>query len=191
MTGIVLAGGASRRMGIDKAFLKLNGLPLVELILRSMKNVFKDIIIVTNTPHLYGSYGTRVVTDAFEQSGPLTGIYSGLSHARDEFGFVVACDMPYLNQELIAYMAGLASDHDVVVPWLADSFEPLHAVYRKSLLPLMREQIGRDRRSVQDMFGQVVVRRVEAHEVDLFDPAHKSFKNLNTPQEYEEAACAG
>ncbi|HYA87982.1 MAG TPA: molybdenum cofactor guanylyltransferase [Nitrospirota bacterium] len=190
MTGIVLSGGENRRMGTDKAFLKIAGIPLIEHVLSSLKSVFHDLIIVTNAPDQYAAYRVNVVTDAFEMRGPLTGIYSGLMRSSTEYNFIVACDMPYLNPTLISYMAGLAEGHDIVIPSIDGLLEPLHAVYRKRLIPLMEEQIKHDRRRIRELFGQVQVRYVTEQEIDRFDPGRKSFKNLNTPKDYEEAACA-
>lgn len=177
-------------MGTDKAFLKVAGAPLIEHVLRSLQSVFQDIIIVTNAPDRYAAYRVNVVADAFATRGPLTGIYSGLVRSYTEYNFIVACDMPYLNPALISYMAGLAEGHDVVVPSIDGLLEPLHAVYRKSLIPVIEKQIKHDRRRIRELFGQVQMRYVTEQEVDRFDPGRKSFKNLNTPQDYEEAACA-
>jgi molybdopterin-guanine dinucleotide biosynthesis protein A len=190
MTGIVLSGGENRRMGTDKAFLKVAGIPMIEHALRSLKSVFHELIIVTNAPERYAAYNVNVVTDAFEKRGPLTGIYSGLVRSSNEYNFVVACDMPFLNPALLAYMAGLAEGHDVVVPSLAGLLEPLHAVYRKRLIPLIEDEIRHDRKRIQELFEKVDTRYVTEQEIDRFDPERKSFKNLNTPKDYEEAACA-
>ncbi len=190
MTGIVLAGGENKRMGTDKAFLKLDGIPMIERVLRPLKAVCRDIIIVTNSPRSYDAYGVAVVTDAFEMRGPLTGIYSGLRKSADEYNFVVACDMPFLNPRLMAYMGGLAEGYDIVVPAVGGLFEPLHAVYRKKLVPVIERQIRQEEQRIRVLFGMGRVRYVTEEEIDRFDPARRSFKNLNTPQEYEEAACA-
>jgi molybdopterin-guanine dinucleotide biosynthesis protein A len=177
-------------MGRDKAFLKLAGIPLIEHVLLSLKGVFQDIIIVTNAPQAYKTYGVTVTTDAFEKRGPLTGICSGLLRSADKYNFVVACDMPFLNPRLIAYMAGLAPGNDVVVPAVGGLCEPLHAVYSRGLIPAIEGQIMRERQRVQELYGSLRVRYVPEQEIDRFDPSRQSFKNLNTPQEYEEAACA-
>jgi molybdopterin-guanine dinucleotide biosynthesis protein A len=177
-------------MGMDKAFLKLDGIPMIEHVLRSLKAVCRDIIIVTNSPQSYEAYEATVVTDAFDMRGPLTGIYSGLLKSTAEYNFVVACDMPFLNAGLMAYMAGLAEGYDIVVPAVNGMFEPLHAVYRKGLVPVIEAQLMRNRQRIQELYGKQRVRYVAEEEIDRFDPARKSFKNLNTPQEYEEAACA-
>ncbi|MGE5172741.1 MAG: molybdenum cofactor guanylyltransferase [Betaproteobacteria bacterium] len=190
MTGIVLSGGENKRMGTDKAFLKVAGMPIIEHVLRSLNNVFQNIIIVTNAPERYTAYGVRVVSDVFDKRCPLTGVYSGLLRSSEEYNFVVACDMPFLNSRLMAYMAGLAEGHDIVVPVINGRFEPLHAVYSRGLIPIIEDHIRRDRRKIQELYGQLRVRWVTEQEIDRFDPARTSFKNLNTPEEYEEASCA-
>ncbi len=190
MTGIVLAGGENRRMGADKSFLKVAGVPLIERVLGSMKAVFTDIIIVTNAPERYAALGVKTVSDVLDVRGPLTGIYSGLVQSSDEYNFVVACDMPFLNSRLLSYMAGLAAGYDIVVPSIAGQVEPLHAVYRRGLTTIIENELSHDRKRIRDIYKRATVRYVTEEEVDRFDPARNSFKNLNTPQEYEEAACA-
>ena len=189
MTGIVLSGGESRRMGGDKAFLMLDGVPLIEHVLRALRRVFSRIIIVTNAPALYVAYDAVVVIDAIEKRGPLTGIYSGLLNSQDEYNFVAACDMPFLNPDLIMHMAGLATGHDIVVPTISGRVEPLHAIYSKKLLPIIEERLRQDSRSIQGIFSEARVRFVKETEIARFDPEQRSFMNLNTPQEYKEATC--
>jgi len=190
MTGIVLAGGENRRMGVDKAFLPIAGIPMIEHILRILRSLFGRIIIVTNSPEQYAAYGVLVVRDAFNKRGPLTGIYSGLRHSNDEYNFVVACDMPFLNVRLIAYLTSIAVGHDAVIPAIGDFMEPLHAVYRKGIVPIIEERIMQDDQRIRNMVARLRVRYVSQEEIERFDAERKSFKNLNTPQEYEEAACA-
>jgi len=177
-------------MGKDKAFLDLAGKPLIEHVMNTLQSVFGSIIIVTNTPQRFAAYDAVVVTDVFSKRGPLTGIYSGMRSSSSEYNFVVACDMPYLNRDLITYMAGLAEGYDAVVPAPGDFLEPLHAIYCRALLPLMERQIEQGNQRIRKIFPDLRIRYIRESEIDRFDPGRKSFKNLNTPQEYEEAACA-
>ncbi len=177
-------------MGTDKAFLPIAGRPLIEHILRPLKDLFRDIIIVTNTPERYTAYGVSIVNDAFDKRGPLTGIYSGLRRSNDEHSFVVACDMPFLNARLISYMVSLAEGYDAVVPAIGDFMEPLHAVYHKGIIPVIEGRIRQDDQRIRSMLATLRVRYVLKEEIDRFDPERRSFKNLNTLREYEEAACA-
>jgi molybdenum cofactor guanylyltransferase len=189
MTGIILSGGENRRMGADKAFLEIAGIPMIEHVVNALRSVTGQIIIVTNSPEKYAFEDVQVVTDAYDSRGPLTGIYSGLQHSSDEHNFIVACDMPFLNPRLISFMAGLADEYDVVLPKIGEFVEPLHAVYRKSLLPIIKDRIERSEKPIRGIFNEARVRYVTEAEIDRFDPAKVSFKNINTPAEYKEAAC--
>lgn len=190
MTGIVLAGGENRRMGTDKAFLAVGGKPMIEHILGVLRRLFPRIIIVTNSPERYSAYHAAVVRDVLDVRGPLTGIYTGLMHSSDEYNFIVACDMPFLDPGLMSFMMQAAEGHDAVVPRIAGLPEPLHAVYRKSLVPVIERSISQGNGKIQAIFDGVNVRYITEQEIDRFDPQRRSFKNLNTPQEYKEAVCS-
>ncbi len=190
MAGIVLSGGENRRMGVDKAFLEIGGMPMIEHILRAFKGIFHKVIIVTNAPQLYATYDVTVVTDALDKRGPLTGIYTGLLNTRDEYNFVAACDMPFLNIGLISYMMGLAAGHDIVVPRIGGLPEPLHAVYYRGLLPIIEYRVRNDIGQIQGIFSGARVRYVTEEEIDRYDGGRRSFMNLNTPREYKEATCS-
>jgi molybdopterin-guanine dinucleotide biosynthesis protein A len=190
MTGIILAGGESRRMGTDKAFLQIEGRPMIEQVLAVCKGLFEQCIIVTNTPDRYRSFGVEMVGDVFDFRGSLNGIYSGLLRSPSEYNFIVACDMPLLNSRLIAYMAEIAEGHDVVVPRYGGYLEPLHAVYRRRILPVIEAQIRSNDHRIFNLYAHVDVRYLTEEEIDRYDPQRRSFKNLNTPQEYKEAVCS-
>ena len=190
MTGIILAGGENRRMGTDKALLDINGRPLIEHILSVFAGLFEHTIIVTNTPDRYRSYGVEMTGDVLDIRGPLTGIYSGLLRSRDEYNFVAACDMPFLNPRLIAYMGELAAGQDAVVPMFDGFLEPLHAIYRRGILPTIETQVRRQDRRIRGIFDHIQVRYITDDEIVRFDPLKRSFKNLNTPKEYKEAVCS-
>jgi molybdopterin-guanine dinucleotide biosynthesis protein A len=189
MTGIVLSGGESRRMGSDKAFLKVDGVPMIEHVLRALKSVVSRIIIVTNSPDAYASYDVEVVTDAFDKRGSLIGIYSGLLRSKDEYNVIVACDMPFLNPRLLLYMMSLADKYDIILPKVGDFVEPLHAVYHKRLIPIMEDHMNREQLRIRGIFAGRRIRYITEEEIDRFDPERRSFVNLNTPKEFKEATC--
>ena len=190
MTGIVLAGGENRRMGTDKAFLSVDGRPLIQHVLAVLTGIFPRVIIVTNSPEAYGNYVQTIVTDVIEKRGPLTGIHAGLRASVDEYNFIVACDMPFLNPGLITFMTEAAEGYDVVVPELRGQYEPLHALYHRRLLPAIEGLIARDSRAIQELFSGARVRSITVDEINRFDPRRRSFINLNTPQEYKEVLCS-
>ncbi|MFQ5343261.1 MAG: molybdenum cofactor guanylyltransferase [Anaerolineae bacterium] len=120
ISGIILAGGASRRMGQDKAFLQVGGELLIDRVLKAVRAVADDIIIVTNSPEKYAGYPARLIRDAYPGTGALGGIYTGLLAAEHSCGIVVACDMPFLKVDLLQYMAGQIEQYDVVIPYVGD-----------------------------------------------------------------------
>jgi len=190
MTGIILAGGESRRMGTDKAFLLFDGTPMIARVLNVFLSQFDQTIIVTNDTERYAGFRVRVVKDAVDLKGPLTGIYSGLLHARSDHCFVAACDMPFLDPRLIAYLRDIAGDFDAVVPMVNGYPEPLHAVYHRRILPVVQERILSGDGKISRLYDRITVRYLSESEVAYFDPQMRSFINLNTPAEYKEALCS-
>lgn len=176
-------------MGREKSLLDFKGRPLVEHIVEICSGLFEQTVIVTNKPDQYRAYGAELVSDVLDIRGPLTGIYSGLLRSRSEYSFVAACDMPFLNPGLIAYMGAIATGSDVVVPRYQGYLEPLHAVYHRRLLPTIESLLRKGDRRIRSMFDQIDVRYLTEDEIDRFDPLRRSFKNLNTPEEYKEAVC--
>lgn len=183
VSGVILAGGRSGRYGSNKAFVKIKGIPLIERVIRVVRAVFQDLILVTNTPHEYSFLELPTHPDRIRDLGPLGGILTGLMTIPNEAGFFVACDMPCLNRELIRYMAEVRNDFDVVVPRIAGKVEALHALYTRGCIPAIRGLIDTNRYQIIQFFPEVRVRYVEEDEIRKFDPALVSFYNVNRPQE--------
>ncbi|MEK6744104.1 MAG: molybdenum cofactor guanylyltransferase [Nitrospirota bacterium] len=189
MNGIILAGGENRRMGRDKAFLDIDGRPMIAHILDVFSKLFERIIVVTNMPDRYRNYDVDVTGDVLDIRGPLTGIYSGLLRSTDEYNFVAACDMPFLNPRLISYMGKIAAGQDAVVPQFNGFLEPLHAIYSKRTLSTIESHIRSNERRIYPIFDHLDVRYLTEDEIHRFDPDRRSLKNINTPEEYKEAVC--
>jgi molybdenum cofactor guanylyltransferase len=207
-SGIILAGGASRRMGRDKAWIPLHGRTIIERVLDRLRRVCGEVILVTNDPGAHRKLGARVVGDIFPGKGSLGGIYSGLITAEHERSIVVACDMPFLNPDLLDYMVSIAADFDVVIPSVSsfrqaqdshsdkarhssavlptareNDLHPLHAVYSKECLgPIHASLLGGDLRMI-GFHPDVRVRVVTGGEVERWDPDHLSMFNVNTPED--------
>jgi molybdopterin-guanine dinucleotide biosynthesis protein A len=186
VSGIVLAGGQSSRLGTDKSFINVNGQSLIEHIVAKLTRLSDDVIIVTNSPDEYDHLEARLVGDIYPGKGALGGIYSGLRAAANAYSLVVACDMPFLDLNLLRYMIILAREHDVVIPRIGGLPEPLHAIYSKNCLEPIDRLLARGGLKIIDFFSEVRVRYVEKGEVDIFDPQHLSFFNVNTPNDLEE-----
>lgn len=189
----MLAGGASSRMGFDKAMARLgqgtvdDGITLVARAVTTARSLSADVLLVVKDADSYADLAVRIVRDVYPGAGSLGGIYSGLLAAKYQHSLVVACDMPFLSLPLWRHMLGLPRDYDALVPRSNEMYEPLHAVYSKGCLPAMRKMLERGRLRVTGFLDQVQVRFLDEDESSQFDPEHWSFFNVNTPEELTTA----
>lgn len=183
----MLAGGKSSRMGFNKAFIEFGGKRLIEATVDRLKALFPEVLIIANDPPLYAYLGVKVVSDLIPDSGSLGGIYTGLSAASHPACFFVACDMPFLNAELIKLLIREAEGWDAVVPRVRGELQPLHAVYAKSCLPLIRESIDASVLKIARFFPRAKVKIIEEPALRAVDPYLFGFMNVNTPLELEQA----
>jgi len=186
ITGIILVGGLSRRMGTDKAFLDLNGRPLIERALEVCREVCGTVLLVGNRPERFGAYGLPMVADIYPGSS-LGGLYTGLSHATTPAIFAIPCDIPFPNAAIMQYLISRRDDYDAVVPLTAHGVEPLFAVYTKACLEPMRQMLETGNVRINDLYSHVRTRYVEKTELTTLDPSGTAFLNLNTPDDYERA----
>jgi len=184
VTGVILAGGLSSRMGSNKALLPYRSGRFIESIHRQLASLFGEVLVVANNPGLYDFLGCRIVPDLHPGLGVLAGLHAGLSASRSHHIFAVACDMPYLNARLIAELVSRRGSADVIIPEGDKGLEPLHAVYGKACLPHMEAALLDNRRRVISFFPEVRVLQLERSQVAALDPEFRSFLNINTPEEY-------
>jgi len=190
LTICVQAGGASRRMGQDKALMPFLGRPLIQRVVDRLTPIANELIVTTNHPQDYRFLGLPLFPDLKPGRGALGGLYTALSSAACEVVAVVACDMPFANASLIEAASRLLvqEEADVVIPDSGDGLEPLHAVYRREIcLPAIEAAIDSDQWRLISWFPQVKVRILQPDEVKLYDLAGMTFWNLNTPEEFAEA----
>jgi molybdenum cofactor guanylyltransferase len=187
LTVAIMAGGQSSRMGQDKSFVPFEGRPLIEVVKERVAELGAETVIITNKPAEYAYLGLPMYSDITPNMGPLGGIYTAVHQARHPYTLVVACDMPWLNRDLLTYMIGLRHQADIIVPrW--DRFpEPLHAIYNKTCLPPIHEQLQAGQLKIVRFYGQVQVRFVDRAEIERFDENGRSFANLNTPEDLAKA----
>ena len=183
ISGVVLTGGKSSRYGINKAYVKVCGTPMIVKVIDVMRQLFKNIVLITNDPEEYASLGLSMYEDIVKGLGPLGGIYTALMSIKEEAGFFVACDMPFIRKELIEYMIEVGSGFDAVVPRLEDKMEPLHAIYSKECIPAIKRVIDNGEFQVNKIYPKISIRYVDREEIARFDPEFKSFFNINRPDD--------
>ena len=192
VTSIVLAGGKGLRLGREKTMEKLDGQTLLQRAIECLSLLGDDILVVfahgqTSPLPLHYSKQIRILTDLYPDKGALGGIYTGLVASDSPYNLVVACDMPFLNINLIRYLLELAPGFDAVVPRSKGDIEPLHAIYSRSCLRVIDIQLQQGGLRVRDLLNQVRVRYVEEEEIERFDPEHLSFFNINCEADLEKA----
>jgi molybdenum cofactor guanylyltransferase len=183
-TLLILGGGRSRRMGRDKAGLPAGDVSLIEHLVRRLAPVAGETI-VAGGPNLSHVDGVRQVDDRFPGMGPLAGIHAGLLAANYRWVWVVACDLPDVEPRLGTLLCRLAVGVDAVVPRVDDGPQGLCAVYDQALAPRIASFLESGQRRVQDLLARLDVRDVTEAELRQVDPELRSFRNLNTPADYE------
>jgi molybdenum cofactor guanylyltransferase len=185
---IILAGGKGSRLGREKAWVELEGKSLLQRAVSNVEFLNSEIIIVKapnrELPPVSAEINIRVVHDSFAGKGPLAGIFTGLTSSKFQYNFILACDMPLLNKELVTYMVSVAKSYDAVVPRPGDHLEPLQAIYSKGCICEIVKLLALDERSVLDVSKRVHTRFLELSEIERFDPSHTSFMNINTPADF-------
>ena len=183
----VLAGGKSRRMGRPKPFLTLEGRPLIRRVIDALMDDFSEIFIVAPDEAPFVDLGLPVVADSRPGSGALGGVFTAVQAATLPQVLVVACDMPFLNPDLLAHMAVRASGHGAAVPRAADGLHPLHAVYAKHSYEALASALDRGMMKLMDVLPALAAVEVDEEEMRRFDPNLYSLFNVNHPDDLERA----
>ncbi len=183
ITGVILVGGKSRRMGRDKAFLEVAGKPLINRLLEVFRESFAQVVLVGNREERFAGYGLPVLPDIYPGSS-LGGLYTGLHNAATEYVFVSSCDLPFPSSEVLRYLCSLRDGFDAVVPATARGYEPLFAVYSKTCLGPIRTLLESGDCCAYAYYSQVRVRYVAYEELGRFDRDGRAFLNVNTPEEF-------
>lgn len=189
VTGVLLAGGKSRRMGEDKRYLVVGEETLLERGLNVLRSVFHEVLVVIaqDSPPL--GVDAKIARDLVPECGSLGGLYTGLMQAATPWIFVVACDMPFLDQAVIAQFTSRRATADIVMAKLTARLHPMHALYGKRCLPVLEQMIQARQLKIQELVSHASLRVQYVTEEDLLtiDPSWRSFQNVNTPEDLEAA----
>jgi molybdopterin-guanine dinucleotide biosynthesis protein A len=189
ITGVLLTGGESRRMGRNKALLEIDGKKLIEKNLEVLDNICDEVLISSREEGVYAEYGYKVVPDVMKGKGPLGGLYSVLQQALYPHLFLVACDMPLLNVTAIRYLYREMDSFDALVPEAFGRKHPLHAFYHKRILSLVSEKLQNDKLKLIDILNQLNTKYVmieeNCREPNIRKAIEQSLINVNTPEEWK------
>ncbi len=183
VSGIVLAGGLSSRMGRDKTLLLYNNETLIQRTVRKLQTVVDEIIIASNNTAKYNIPGIIEIPDTYSGMGPLGGMHAGLSACKHNYAFVVSCDMPLFSEDLAIYLLDHRQGFDVVIPEIHNRLEPLCAVYSTTCIKPIERCLQAGISKVIDFYPEVRVNRIGENKLCPIGNVGEMFYNLNTPQD--------
>lgn len=184
VAAIILAGGQNSRMGgTDKAFLTVGGQTVFARTLTLLRQCFPQVVVVSNRPEKYARFDVQVTADEYRGQGPLAGIHAGLGLLRQAYAFVVACDMPFLKVEPIAFLVAQIRRQEAVIPRWDGDIEPLHAVYASRLRPRMGYALAAGTRAIREFLPEIEAEYIAEAAMRRIEGAEESFRNVNTPED--------
>jgi molybdopterin-guanine dinucleotide biosynthesis protein A len=186
-SAIILAGGKSSRMGSPKCLLPFDGEPLIAHLVRRLRSRFAEVIVVAAPDQELPPLAVKLVRDEVAFQGPVGGIYYGLQAASEETCFVTACDVPFLNLPTVEFLLAALGAADVAVAHWDGRLQPLFAVYRRSVLPFLKQQLAVGELRPTLLYEKVATKIVSAAELSGVDAQGLSFININLPQDYQSA----
>ena len=202
ITGVILAGGKSRRMGENKALMQLGDNSLIGHVICRMRLVTDELLLITNSPAEYSHLGIPIHTDIVPNTGALGGVYTGLTLASRDAVLCVACDSPFLESKLLTYLASVLGEYDAVMPYthkgvgvrdLSNSdtaritLQTLCAVYSKRCLPIIELMLQDAELRVHALYERAHIKRIPPEIWQRYDPDGMSFFNINTPEDFDRA----
>lgn len=184
-TTAVLAGGKSSRFGSNKALASWRNGNVMDAVASAVMDISDELFIVANEPATYKYMGLPIIKDTIINAGPMAGLLSALKSARGNRAFIAACDMPLLNPGLIQWMWGIETWAAAVIPKTPNGLEPLHAIYHKSLIPLLEHSIMENQLSLQRFIAGISRYEISSDDIIKFCPDFSCLKSANTKDELE------
>lgn len=187
VTGIILAGGKSSRMGVNKSFLKLGNQTIIERTAKLMKLIFNELIIITNSPDEYAFLNLPVYEDIYKSRGPLGGLHSGLKNSKTEKNFIISCDVPLMTKEMIEYIVNYKTEKPIAICEASGYYQSLVGIYQKIFANKIKDSICTDSniksKSLFEFIDDNDVEIIKVEHLPFYDK--KIFFNLNSPEDFE------
>ena len=182
----ILAGGQSKRMGRNKALLEVNDRPILAYVIDAVAILTPDLFLVTNQPEVYQHFQLPMVGDIMPNKAALGGLYTAINNAQNDWTLVVGCDMPLLKAAVIEFMAAYLTESDIVCPRIESHAEPLHAFYRKSCLPHIKDRLLNDQLKLTGFYEATRVQYIDQASLSQVTSNLNFLRNINTPQDFAD-----
>lgn len=184
ITGVILAGGKSSRMGTEKAYLQILGRPFIQILADLFQQLFHHVVISSDVSGKFQEFGIPVISDTYHNCGPLGGIHSSLDHSPTSHIFVLSCDTPLLSRNAIHYLISSAEENKITIGWECRNTHPLVGIYPRSILRSIERYLLGGERKVTELLNNL-----PHHSVDL-SSWHAELVNINDPVQYDVAIKA-
>lgn len=196
ITGIILAGGKSSRMGTNKSLLKLNGKTVIERVVDLMNSIFRKVIIITNTLEVYDFINLPKYKDIYSYKGPLAGIHSGLKYSNTDKNFIISCDIPLMNKKMIEYIVDYKTEKPITICKANGFIQQLAGIYSKSVLPLVENSLNASEEELRNadqkkrkckvlsLLNKAGAELIDAEKLVFYN--EYLFHNMNKPEDYEK-----
>ncbi|MBI5403867.1 MAG: molybdenum cofactor guanylyltransferase [Ignavibacteriae bacterium] len=185
ISGIILSGGASSRIGSDKAMLEVGSKKIVEIIKDTLQGIFKKVMIITNNPVQYNFLDLEMHEDIYKNIGPIGGIHSGLVNSGTEKNFFISCDMPFVNKNLIEFIITNSDFNKITVTKTKDGLQPLCGLFPGACICIIDELVSASKFSIHGIFDVFDTKIIDI-ENEFTGFSKKLFFNINTVKDYEE-----
>ena len=183
ITGFVLAGGKSSRMGYDKGLINVGESTLIQSAVNLMKAFTTNVYILAPTEK-YKNIGVPCIADKIDSRGPLSALYTGLISSRTQINIFLACDMPKMRLEFIRYLVKKSSQHDAVLMKFTDgNVEPLCGIYKKSCLTIIKSNFEHNQYKLSKLLDELNVAYISEKDLNYLGLDRSIFTNINTPED--------
>jgi molybdenum cofactor guanylyltransferase len=185
ITGAILAGGKNDRMRSNKAMLMFEGKTFIQRLAEICISIFKSTIIISYVGKIYSSLGLEVYPDIFKDCGPLGGIHSALTKSNSNYIFVISCDLPLIQPEIIKHLISYCKENEqIILPSYKETIQPLCGIYKRDLIPLLENYLSAGKRKVFDLLNNLnpIIVPFDSYG---FGNVHNPFESINTPEQYQ------
>lgn len=186
ITGIILAGGKSSRMGTDKGLIEVNGITMIEHVINALKPFNIPLLIVSNNPE-YQKFDLPVVEDIIKDKGPIAGIATGLYHSKTKYNIIVSCDTPFITTELISYLLKKREGFDITMAKKNEKTHPLIGIYTRDCYKTFNNELASNHLKLMDACMKLKTKIVDVSKTSPFN-CENLFRNINTKEELENIA---
>ncbi len=184
VSGIILSGGKSTRMGRDKGLIKLNGKPMIQHVIDHIEPICDQLLISANDKS-YKDFGFPVYHDEIDEIGPAGGILSCFKHSKHEKNIIISCDLPFASTQFIRKLLDLSGDYEITLPMSGTHYQPLCAVYSRQVYPVFEKTVNKGIFSLKSIIKSFRIQVIKPEDIQGYDLS-RELRNINSPDDLKK-----